>query len=94
MRNLKLTPQRVECPTVTACPDLKNIAESLIRDAAAPCILIGQDKWGLIASRQIKSSRVIQSVDSLTQLGWVLHRLLQFIMTDKYDTSPALPTMN
>ncbi|GBP12287.1 hypothetical protein EVAR_75581_1 [Eumeta japonica] len=68
IRNLKLAPQRVERATV-ACSHLTDIAENLIYDAAAPCILIGQDNWGLIVSRQIKSGR--QPAASLTQLGWV-----------------------
>ncbi|GBP68746.1 hypothetical protein EVAR_99016_1 [Eumeta japonica] len=50
VKNLKLAPQRVERTTVAACSLLTNIAESLIYDAAAPCILIGQDNWGLIMS--------------------------------------------
>ncbi|GBP82298.1 hypothetical protein EVAR_86652_1 [Eumeta japonica] len=54
IRNLKLAPQRVERATVAACSHLTDIAENLIYDAAAPCILIGQDNWGLIVSRQIK----------------------------------------
>ncbi|GBP44877.1 hypothetical protein EVAR_24790_1 [Eumeta japonica] len=73
MKNLKLTPQRVERATVVAYPHLKGIAENLISDAAAPCILIGQDSYRLIVSPQVKSGRVTQSVASLTQLGWVLH---------------------
>ncbi|GBP22936.1 hypothetical protein EVAR_95336_1 [Eumeta japonica] len=71
--NLKLAPQRVERATVAACSHLTDIAENLIYDAAAPCILIGQDNWGLIVSRQIKSGRANQPAASLTQLGWVLH---------------------
>ncbi|GBP53672.1 hypothetical protein EVAR_36041_1 [Eumeta japonica] len=73
IRNLKLAPQRVERATVAACSHLTDIAENLIYDAAAPCILIGQDNWGLIVSRQIKSGRANQPAASLTQLGWVLH---------------------
>ncbi|GBP58293.1 hypothetical protein EVAR_11571_1 [Eumeta japonica] len=45
IRNLKLAPQRVERATVAACSHLTDIAENLIYDAAAPCILIGQDNW-------------------------------------------------
>ncbi|GBP95025.1 hypothetical protein EVAR_91832_1 [Eumeta japonica] len=40
IRNLKLAPQRVERATVAACSHLTDIAENLIYDAAAPCILI------------------------------------------------------
>ncbi|GBP43715.1 hypothetical protein EVAR_29696_1 [Eumeta japonica] len=65
--------QRVERATVAACLHLKDIAENLIYDNAAPCILIDQDNWGLIVSRQIKSGRANQPAASLTQLGWVLH---------------------
>ncbi|GBP96586.1 hypothetical protein EVAR_87706_1 [Eumeta japonica] len=39
IRNLKLAPQRVGA-TVAACSHLTDIAENLIYDAAAPCILI------------------------------------------------------
>ncbi|GBP10056.1 hypothetical protein EVAR_77494_1 [Eumeta japonica] len=66
IRNLKLAPQRVERATVAACSHLTDIAENLIYDAAAPCILIGQDNWGLIVSRQIKSGRANQPAASLT----------------------------
>ncbi|GBP08374.1 hypothetical protein EVAR_77087_1 [Eumeta japonica] len=59
--------------TVATCSHLTDIAENLIYDAAAQCILIGQDNWGLIVSRQIKSGRANQPAASLTQLGWVLH---------------------
>ncbi|GBP94918.1 hypothetical protein EVAR_100636_1 [Eumeta japonica] len=45
IRNLKLAPQRVERATVAVCSHLTDIAENLIYDAAAPCILIGQDNW-------------------------------------------------
>ncbi|GBO98898.1 hypothetical protein EVAR_312_1 [Eumeta japonica] len=44
MRNLKLAPQRIERATVAACSLLRDIAESLIYDAAA-------HNWGLIISR-------------------------------------------
>ncbi|GBP48091.1 hypothetical protein EVAR_74596_1 [Eumeta japonica] len=71
IRNLKLAPQRVERATVATCSHLTDIAENLIYDAAAHCILIGQDNWGLIVSRQIKSGRANQPAASLTQLGWV-----------------------
>ncbi|GBP43249.1 hypothetical protein EVAR_39307_1 [Eumeta japonica] len=62
MRNLKVTPQPVEHATVAACSHLTNIAENLIYDAAAPCILIGQDNWGLIVLRQIKQLEPRQSL--------------------------------
>ncbi|GBP92276.1 hypothetical protein EVAR_66419_1 [Eumeta japonica] len=72
MKNFKLAPQHVECSTVVAYSYLKDIAESLIYDTAAPCIVIGQDNWGSIVSQQIKSGRTNQSVLSLTQPSWVL----------------------
>ncbi|GBP79480.1 hypothetical protein EVAR_59154_1 [Eumeta japonica] len=73
MRILKLAPQCVEHATVVVCSHLTDIAESLIYDAAAPYILIGQDIWGLILSPQIKSGRANQPTASLTHLGRILH---------------------
>ncbi|GBP54722.1 hypothetical protein EVAR_42922_1 [Eumeta japonica] len=87
LKNLKLAPQHIRHATVAAYPHLKDIAENLIYDAAAPCIMIGQDNWGLIVSLQVKSGRATQPPASdPTGLGsvWVLP---QFITVNKYDTS-------
>ncbi|GBP91505.1 hypothetical protein EVAR_66095_1 [Eumeta japonica] len=40
--------------TVAACSHLTDIAENLIYDAAAPCILIGQDNWGLLCRDKLR----------------------------------------
>ncbi|GBP27306.1 hypothetical protein EVAR_18777_1 [Eumeta japonica] len=84
MKNLKLVPQRVEYSTVAACFHLKDIAESLIFDAAAPCILFGQDNWGLIVWRSHDPACRLLDPNGLGST----RVLLQFITADKYDTAP------
>ncbi|GBP69345.1 hypothetical protein EVAR_53422_1 [Eumeta japonica] len=63
IRNLKLAPQRVERATVAACSHLTDIAENLIYDAAAPCILIGQDN-GAFLSRPINTVHHLRPSDA------------------------------
>ncbi|XP_047997280.1 uncharacterized protein LOC125234904 [Leguminivora glycinivorella] len=65
--------QCVPRSTVDKCDHLKEIADELWYPPAKPTILIGQDNWHLIITRQIISGPPHLPVASLTRLGWVLH---------------------
>ncbi|XP_061725398.1 uncharacterized protein LOC133531282 [Cydia pomonella] len=65
--------QGVPRDVVEKCDHLSEIADELWYPPAVPTILIGQDNWHLIVSRQILSGPSHLPVASLTRLGWVLH---------------------
>ncbi|XP_041983271.1 uncharacterized protein LOC121736254 [Aricia agestis] len=71
--NLNLTPQSVSKDLVRQCSHLAELEDELCYEQAKPTILIGQDNWHLITSRQLRIGNKGQPVASLTKLGWVLH---------------------
>lgn len=73
IRNLDLASQRVDSELVRKCDHLRDIEDELCYENAKPTILIGQDNWHLITSRQLKIGGKHEPVASLTKLGWVLH---------------------
>ncbi|KAJ8705928.1 hypothetical protein PYW07_010705 [Mythimna separata] len=73
--NLKLAPQFLEKKRIEDCPHLKKIADSLHYEGESPQLLIGQDNWELIVTREVRRGRPGQPVASRTGLGWVLHGL-------------------
>ncbi|XP_076660987.1 uncharacterized protein LOC143364626 [Halictus rubicundus] len=74
VRNLSLPAQTIEPGLLTSTPHLCDLRiESYSR--AVPKILIGQDNWELIVTREIRSGRKQAPVASLTRLGWVIHGL-------------------
>lgn len=70
---LNLAPQKVDRELVMRCSHLIDIEDELCYDYAKPTVLIGQDNWHLITSRQLKIGKKDDPVASLTKLGWVLH---------------------
>ncbi|XP_063371441.1 uncharacterized protein LOC134659686 isoform X1 [Cydia amplana] len=65
--------QGVPRDLVDKCDHLSKIADELSYPPAVPTIVIGQDNWHLIVTRQIIDGPPNLPVASLTRLGWVLH---------------------
>ncbi|XP_059062430.1 uncharacterized protein LOC131855205 [Achroia grisella] len=70
---LDITTQSVVDSDIKECGHLKEIREELVYHRATPKLLIGQDNWDLIVSREVRAGRRDQPVASYTLLGWVLH---------------------
>jgi hypothetical protein len=70
---LNLASQSVNRSVVSECSHLRHLEDELCYESAQPTVLIGQDSWHLIVSRQICEGGKQQPCASLTQLGWVLH---------------------
>ncbi|XP_048486344.1 uncharacterized protein LOC119693582 [Plutella xylostella] len=73
VEKLDFITQTVKKEEVDDCSHLSDIQEELAYEGASPKILIGQDNWDLIVSREVRNGRRDQPVASRTQLGWVLH---------------------
>ncbi|XP_023953383.2 uncharacterized protein LOC112057126 [Bicyclus anynana] len=73
IKQLNLMPQSVKPEDLEDCPHLDDISDQLIYDGTSPSLLIGQDNWHLIVTRQIKAGHSSKPVASLTCLGWILH---------------------
>ncbi|CAG4957461.1 unnamed protein product [Colias eurytheme] len=71
--NLKLTPQYLDKKRIEQCRHLRNLVDQIYYEAQAPMMLIGQDNWQLLASKQMRKGKPGQPVASRTALGWVLH---------------------
>ncbi|XP_063380310.1 uncharacterized protein LOC134666933 [Cydia fagiglandana] len=71
--DIGLGAQGVPRDLVDKCDHLSKIADELSYPPAVPTIVIGQDNWHLIISRQIIDGPPNLPVASLTRLGWVLH---------------------
>ncbi|XP_063540079.1 uncharacterized protein LOC134749105 [Cydia strobilella] len=65
--------QGVPRDVVDKCEHLTKIADELSYPTGIPTIVIGQDNWHLIISRQILEGPPELPIASLTRLGWVLH---------------------
>ncbi|XP_063629208.1 uncharacterized protein LOC134800656 [Cydia splendana] len=65
--------QGVPRDLVDKCEHLSKIADELSYPTSVPTIVIGQDNWHLIISRQVIDGPPNLPVASLTRLGWVLH---------------------
>lgn len=70
---LNLPPQEISSDLVSQCTHLQDIQDEIAYTCAKPTLLIGQDNWHLIVSRELKTGKNTQPVASLTKLGWVLH---------------------
>lgn len=70
---LNLSSQEVSRDIVEQCKHLCNIIDELCYERATPTILIGQDNWNLIVSRQLLCGEPTLPIASLTKLGWILH---------------------
>ncbi|XP_059061142.1 uncharacterized protein LOC131854040 [Achroia grisella] len=70
---LDITTQSVVDSDIKEYGHLKEIQEELVYHRASPKLLIGQDNWDLIVSREVRAGRRDQPVASYTLLGWVLH---------------------
>lgn len=71
--SLNLIPQEVSREVVRQCCHLAEMEEELCYEQGKPTVLIGQDNWHLITSRQLRVGNKNEPVASLTKLGWVLH---------------------
>lgn len=71
--SLNLSPQGVSRDLVRQCRHLVDLEDELCYERAKPTVLIGQDNWHLITSRELRVGAKNQPVASLTKLGWVLH---------------------
>lgn len=65
--------QSVRPCDIENCTHLDDVKTQLLYDSATPTILVGQDNWELIVSREVRSGPRHQPVASRTHLGWVLH---------------------
>ncbi|XP_034836304.1 uncharacterized protein [Maniola hyperantus] len=75
INQLNLRPQSVTKKDIEDCPHLRDIEDQLIYDGSPPTLLIGQDNWHLIVTRDLKAGDPTKPVASLTSLGWILHGL-------------------
>ena len=71
--DLRLSEQSISEATLRNCQHLKGIKDQLLYTTEKPKLLIGQDNWGLIVTRRLKTGKSSDPVASLTNLGWVLH---------------------
>lgn len=69
--NLTLPTQSLDCSDLALLPHLQDIPLQTFK--GKPSMIIGQDYWFLIVSRQVREGRKNEPVASLTRLGWVLH---------------------
>ncbi|GBP74452.1 hypothetical protein EVAR_44516_1 [Eumeta japonica] len=70
---LQLAPQTIDLDTVRQYSHLHELEDELSYEKARPTILIGQDNWHLIVSREVVQKNRDQPAASYTKLGWVLH---------------------
>ncbi|XP_052740367.1 uncharacterized protein LOC128198521 [Bicyclus anynana] len=76
IEQLDVVSQSIKQEDLEDCPHLDDIAEQLIYDefdGIPPSLLIGQDNWHLIVTRELKAGNSTKPVASLTRLGWILH---------------------
>ncbi|CAG4973044.1 unnamed protein product [Parnassius apollo] len=73
IKSLNLAPQSVSRELLQRCSHLTPIKDELMYERSKPTILIGQDNWHLIVTRELVSGGKNLPVASLTKLGWVLH---------------------
>lgn len=71
--HLNLAAQSVNREIVEKCDHLRDIKDEICYERAVPTILVGQDHWNLLVSRQVRSGNKDLPVASLTSLGWILH---------------------
>ncbi|XP_073943425.1 uncharacterized protein [Choristoneura fumiferana] len=69
--NLTLPTQSLDGTDLASLPHLTDIPIQTF--TGKPTMIIGQDYWYLIVSRQLREGRKNEPVASLTRLGWVLH---------------------
>lgn len=70
---LNVMAQEVNADAIKSYPYLADIEDELCYDRARPTVLIGQDNWHLIVTRELRSRSEREPAASLTSLGWVLH---------------------
>ncbi|XP_013161513.1 PREDICTED: uncharacterized protein LOC106113334, partial [Papilio xuthus] len=75
VQNLKLASQLLEKKRLENYSHLREISDTLYYEEEPPQLLIGQDNWEFIISREVRKGKPGQPVASLTELGWVLHGL-------------------
>lgn len=73
IHELNLSSQQIRSEDIKNCPHLVEIADQITYERIRPALLIGQDNWHLIVTRQLKSGGANKPVASLTNLGWILH---------------------
>ncbi|XP_026738352.1 uncharacterized protein LOC113501423 [Trichoplusia ni] len=95
MEGLKLAPQFLEKGRIERCKHLTKLSDALYYEGERPQLLIGQDNWELIVSREVRKGKPGEPVASRTGLGWVLHgtdsgaiKRVQFINTCLTVSSP------
>ncbi|CAG4942377.1 unnamed protein product [Colias eurytheme] len=86
--NLKLAPQFLDKQRIKQFRHLREFTTQLYYEAQAPMMLIGQDNWQLLASKQMRKGKPGQPVASRTALGWVLHGI------DENNTSRSVNIVN
>lgn len=62
---LNLASQAIQREDLLNCPHLIEIEDQLMYERVGPSLLIGQDNWHLIASREIRAGTSTQSVASM-----------------------------
>lgn len=73
IKKMDFTSQAISRRELEDCSHLYAIEENLVYNRAQPKVVIGQNNWNLIVSREVREGRNDQPVASLTHLGWVLH---------------------
>ncbi|XP_013174929.1 PREDICTED: uncharacterized protein LOC106123244 [Papilio xuthus] len=75
VQNLKLASQLLEKTKLETYSHLREFSDTLYYEEEPPQLLIGQDNWEFIISREVRKGKPGQPVASMTKLGWVLHGL-------------------
>lgn len=70
---LSISAQSIDSKELNSYNHLNGLIEELTYERARPMLLIGQDNWHLLISKNIRSGKRNQPVASYTELGWVLH---------------------
>lgn len=72
IKNLSLPIQTIEQNLISKCSHFRDINLKPM-NKAQPSILIGQDNWHLITTRELRGSQQKLPAASRTLLGWVIH---------------------
>ncbi|KAJ8731132.1 hypothetical protein PYW07_004296 [Mythimna separata] len=90
--NLKLAPQFLEKKRIEDCPHLKKIADSLHYEGESPQLLIGQDNWELIVTREVRRGRPGPEFLKKEEVDWPAPRTFKKETTGEEKTVDVVAT--
>ncbi|XP_047989293.1 uncharacterized protein LOC125228681 [Leguminivora glycinivorella] len=73
VEKLGLHPQGINKEVLSKCAHLEELRDELTYATGIPTVLIGQDNWHLIVTRELIEADENLPAASYTKLGWVLH---------------------